>query len=426
MRDDNRRASAHHRFVASHNLRFRGRIERARCFIEHQHRRVGQKSARNGKTLPFAGRQGASSLANNRVQSFRHTRNQIAQAAGPHRFQHIGLARIRSRETNVRLDGGVEHKRILVDHQHVPTYVCDGERLEIMPVKTYRALFGIHVSRQQVGNSAFAHAAWPHNGHVFARLHGQAHVVEHRHFAIERKRHVVKRQCTTRRRHRCGIGRFDDFNGRIENFVHAPQRHARRGHAGVQSHQSLYGTEESHLIRHERDQRAHGNRAADHAPTTHEKHSRRAQRQQQPGQSARKIRELAHGHQRTHEAVVARTEAHHFAFLRVHAHHQLHRQQCIDQKRANTGALFAQYRDRRLQLAAIRHQRPQCHRQQRKTGREQQRIQHEQNDYGANEKQHAAYPGQRNIGGDPLNFTDVVVEPRYNLAQRHVRVESRR
>ena len=208
--------------------------------------------------------------------------------------------------------------------------------------------------------------------------------------------------------------------------MYAPQRHARGCHAGVQSHEPLYGTKQSHLIRHERYQRAHGDGSANHAPTANEEHGRGAERQQQPGQTAGEVRELAHGHQRTHEAVVASAKSHHFAFLRVHSHHQFHSQQRIDQKRADPRALLAQYGDRGFQLAAIGHQRPQCHRQQREAGREQQRIKHQQNHHGTNEKQHAAHPGQCNIGGNPLNLTDVVVEPRYNLAQRHVRVKTRR
>ena len=49
--DDDRRPASHHGLVAGGDLSFRGRIQRARCLVEHEHRWIGNECACERYTL---------------------------------------------------------------------------------------------------------------------------------------------------------------------------------------------------------------------------------------------------------------------------------------------------------------------------------------------------------------------------------------
>jgi hypothetical protein len=53
MRDDDCRAPGHDGLVTGSNLCFRGRIQRAGCFVEHQHGGIGEERPGQREALPF-------------------------------------------------------------------------------------------------------------------------------------------------------------------------------------------------------------------------------------------------------------------------------------------------------------------------------------------------------------------------------------
>ncbi len=53
------------------HLRFRFRVQRRRCFIQHQNRRVADKSPRNAQSLALPAGQRYSPLANPRLIALR-------------------------------------------------------------------------------------------------------------------------------------------------------------------------------------------------------------------------------------------------------------------------------------------------------------------------------------------------------------------
>ncbi len=71
MRDQDGRAAAHHRARAFDDLALRDRIERRGRLVHDEHRRIGQKGARQRDALPLAGRHRQAALADHRRVSLR-------------------------------------------------------------------------------------------------------------------------------------------------------------------------------------------------------------------------------------------------------------------------------------------------------------------------------------------------------------------
>ena len=231
----------------------------------------------------------------------------------------------------------------------------------------------------------------------------------------------VRRAARRRQRHR--VGRFDDVDRRVENLAHAPERHARRREARVETHQRLNRPDEPHLVGDERDERAHRDRVIDHAHAADEKHERRFRpRAADPGTPpdryvSRRIDISAsmNASLRARKRDASRSCA-------LNADDHLHPEQRLDEEAADVGAPVAHAGDRGLEPRAIAHERPERDRQHREAHEKQHAIEAEQNDDAADEEDHVADPRQRDLRGDALDLADVGVE----CASRSGRSASRR
>ena len=426
MGDENRGAPPHDLLEPRGHLLFRFGVEGRRRLVEHQHRRGGQQRARHRQPLPLARRQGRSALAHHRRATLRQRRQQPRQPRRAGCGQHLVVGRLGTRIADVLGDRGVEHRRLLLHQRHPRAQVAQPERAQVAPVEAHRPRVGVEEPQHEIDDGALPAAARADDGEAGARGRLQRDVFEHRRAAVERQGDVVQLQLAAhrgqRRRARC----LDHFRLDVQNLVHPPQRHPHRREAGVQPHQRLHRGEQAQLIGHERHEGAQRQRAVDDPLPPVQEHQRGAARQHQPRQAARQVGGPLHGHQGVDEPPVAGAEAPHLAFLRVGGDHQPHPLQGLDEEAADVGAPLAQRRDPRLEAAAVAHQGPHAGGQGGGTEQQQPHVEVGQHDDRPDQEQHVAHPRQHDLGRHALDFADVVVQPRHDVAEPGPRMEPRR
>ena len=208
--------------------------------------------------------------------------------------------------------------------------------------------------------------------------------------------------------------------------MHAIERHARGREARIQAHHPLDGSEQPHLVRDERDERAHRDRAVDHAIPADEEYRGTAERQQEAGHTAREIGKPPHSHQRSHEAVVVRAKSRDLSLLCVERDDELHALQRLYQERAYARGAISHVGHGALEPVSVSHQGPERHRQQGEAHDEQDGIERQQYDDSAHEVHDISDPCQREFRHHALDLTDVGIDAARDLAKRRTRVEAGR
>ena len=99
----------------------------------------------------------------------------------------------------------------------------------------------------------------------------------------------------------------------------------------------------------------------------------------------------------------------------------------LDQEAAEIGAALPQHGDFSFEPPAVARPAPRCRAARTATvGEEQPQVEPRQHDDGADQEQHIADPGERRLRGDTLDFADIVVDARHDVAEPRPRVEARR
>ena len=145
-----------------------------------------------------------------------------------------------------------------------------------------------------------------------------------------------------------------------------------------------------------------------------------------PGKAAREVRQPLHRHERANERVVPRAEPLDFTLLRVGGHDQFHALQRLDQKAADIGAALPKHRDLRLEPPAVIGECPQAQGDKGDADEKQTHVHPDEDGDGADQEQDVSDPRERGLRGDPLDFTDVVVDARHDVAEACAGVETRR
>ena len=225
-------------------------------------------------------------------------------------------------------------------------------------------------------------------------------------------------------RQRDGPWRLLHLDRLVENLGHAAQRDAHGRQVRVHPHQRLQRRQETHLVRRERDEGPDGDVATDDAIAAVDEHQAGSAGEEQAGQSTRQVGQPLHRHQRSDERGVAFAKAGDFALLSVRRDDQLHRLQRFDQEAADVRAPLAQGRDLGFQLPAIAGEEPQAQRRGGDRHQEQPHVQPREHHGRAAQEQHVAHPREGGLRGDALDFADVVVDPRHDVADARTGVET--
>ena len=151
MRDEDRRTSLHHLMIALDDGGFRRGVERARCFVHDEDRRVGEEGAGDGETLALTGRELFATLADDGRRAVGHRGDQIGQACGLQGRRDLIVHGVRSPVPDVVGHARVEDEGILFDDTDVAAHVLEREFPHVLPVEEHTALFGVEETREEIG-----------------------------------------------------------------------------------------------------------------------------------------------------------------------------------------------------------------------------------------------------------------------------------
>src|SRR5579885_64801 len=119
VRDDDCRAPARQVRERLLHKPLRLGVERRRCFVENQHRSIGEDGARDGEALPLPARKKYPALADDGVVAARQLTYELVGVRGARGGLDLGVGRAGPAVSDVVADGVVEENRLLRDERDV-------------------------------------------------------------------------------------------------------------------------------------------------------------------------------------------------------------------------------------------------------------------------------------------------------------------
>ncbi len=159
VRDHHGRASLHQGLERCLHVALGFRIERRRCFVEDQHRRVLEQRARDRQPLPLAAGEAHAIFADQGVEPVGHCADKFHRVRGLGRLHDVRFAGVAHHAVgDIGRDAVVEQHDVLAHERDVRAQARERERLEIVAIEQYAPAGRPVEARHQVGERGLAAA----------------------------------------------------------------------------------------------------------------------------------------------------------------------------------------------------------------------------------------------------------------------------
>src|SRR5215471_5387017 len=130
-----------------------------RRLVEDEHGRVGKQGAGDNESLALAARELAAFLADERVEAVRETGDEVPEASAAEHVLDLGVARVRSGETDVLANRGREEMGVLTGDSDRTADVLLSVLAQISAAEHHAPSLGVEEPEKQVRDRRLAGAA---------------------------------------------------------------------------------------------------------------------------------------------------------------------------------------------------------------------------------------------------------------------------